>query len=83
MFLQRTRFSRRESDGVADRVDQPQVPIHLTQQHRPGVGGDGPAIEVGLNLLPPEPGKLHPIRDTVCHLQGLPACPKELCQSLR
>lgn len=57
----------RIAQTAAERVDQPELPIGLTQQQPAGVGGERPAREIGLNNLPPETGKQQGFAITLCH----------------
>ena len=42
-------------DARGDGVDQPDPLIHFSQQGRPGIGGQLPPVEIGLNLSASEP----------------------------
>ena len=44
-------------DAIGDGVDQGNVFVNFSQQHRPGVWGQFAAIEIALNLLSPDTGK--------------------------
>jgi len=69
------REAGRESPDQADR------PVGGAQQQRPGVGGDGAAVEPGYHRPAVNGCKREPIRATVCRHRGTPPLgPKALSQ---
>src|SRR5437016_5337185 len=66
-------ITRIGDDGV-ELVDQAELAVHLTQEQRPGIGGDGPARKIRDDIATAETGKDDRFAVTVCHATALSPC---------
>jgi hypothetical protein len=72
----------RITDGIVERAQQANPPVHLAQERQTAVVGEVAALEISDDLPTINTGEKQALRGTVYHADGLSVCHKRSGNSL-